>query len=55
MQYSYVGNTLDRLDRDFLQQPHIVRPITADTLSEALHLTNNMEVDLEQPLRGKYT
>ncbi|MGO3207434.1 MAG: hypothetical protein ACTIJ3_10945 [Halomonadaceae bacterium] len=55
MQYSYVGNTLDRLDRDFLQQPHIVRPITADTLSEALRLTNNMEVDLEQPLRGEDT
>ncbi|MGM0858828.1 MAG: hypothetical protein ACQEW0_17380 [Pseudomonadota bacterium] len=28
MQYSYVGNTLDRLDRDFLTQPHIVLPIT---------------------------
>ncbi|MCW4150309.1 hypothetical protein OM427_12330 [Halomonas sp. 18H] len=55
MQYSYVGKTLDRLDRDFLQQPHIVRPITADTLSEALRLTDDMEVDLEQPLRGEDT
>ncbi|MDR5876623.1 hypothetical protein, partial [Vreelandella gomseomensis] len=41
MQYSYVSNTLDRLDRDFLTQPHIVRPITAGTLSEALRLTDN--------------
>lgn len=24
IQYSYVGNTLDRLDRDFLTQPHLV-------------------------------
>lgn len=50
MQYAYVGNTLDRLDRDFLTQPHIVRPIMADTLSEALRLPENIKVDLDQPL-----
>ena len=53
MQYAYVGNTLDGLDRDFLTQPHIVRPITADTLSEALRLTENMKVDLDQPMKGE--
>lgn len=55
IQYSYVGNTLDRLDRDFLTQPHLVHPITADTFSEALRLTDSMKVDLGQLLKGEET